>query len=105
MKIFYGVCAALLFVIFIQQRNSLADPDLYPQFDQREETTIKIEPEFIRVERLVDAIINKQRPSIVDVRIPKEYKQAHIKGSVSIPLGEIRLRLAEIPKDRLVVLY
>ncbi len=57
------------------------------------------------MEQLVEDIINKKKPYLVDVRTQEDYKQAHIKGSVSVPLGEIHLRLAEILKDSLVVLY
>jgi rhodanese-related sulfurtransferase len=81
-----------------------ANPGQYPQFAQQGEAS-NVRPEFIRVEQLVEDIINKKKPYLVDVRTEEEYKQAHIKGSVSIPLGEIHLRLAEIPSDRLVVLY
>lgn len=37
---------------------------------------------------------------ILDVRGEGEYKNGHIKGSVNIPLPEIRDRMDEIPKDR-----
>ncbi len=104
MKILYGVCSGLLFVLFIQTGNLAANPDLYPQYSQHQED-LKIQPQFVKVEQLVDDIINKKKPSIVDVRTLKEYEQAHIKGSVSIPLGEIHLRLAEIPRDKPVILY
>ncbi len=104
MKILYGVCTGLLFILFIQSGSLLANPDLYPQYAQHQEA-LKIRPQFVQVEQLVDDIIKKKKPSIVDVRTQQEYEQAHIKGSVSIPLGEIPLRLAEIPKDKLVVLY
>lgn len=104
MKILYGVCTGLLFILFIQSGTLLANPDLYPQFAQQEEA-LKIQPQFVKVEQLVDDIINKKRPLIVDVRNQEEFEQAHIKGSVSIPLGEIPRHLAEIPKDKPVVLY
>ena len=104
MKILYGVCSGLLFILFIHTGNLAANPDLYPQFAQQEEA-LKIQPQFVQVEQLVDYIIEKKRPLIVDVRNQEEFEQAHIKGSVSIPLGEIHRRLAEIPRDKPVVLY
>ncbi len=104
MKILYGVCSGLMCILVIHAGNLLANHDLYPQFAQRQEA-LKIRPQFVKVEQLVDDIIEKKKPSIVDVRTQKEYEQAHIKGSVSIPLGEIPLRLAEIPRDKPVVLY
>lgn len=42
---------------------------------------------------------------LVDVRTPEEYEYGHLKGAYNIPLGEIRERLDEIPKDRTVYLY
>lgn len=40
---------------------------------------------------------------LVDVRTQAEYDEAHIPGSVLIPLDELPDRLAEIPTDRDVV--
>ncbi len=42
---------------------------------------------------------------IVDVRTPGEYAAGHLKGAVNIPLGELRQRAGEIPKDRPVYLH
>ncbi len=37
---------------------------------------------------------------ILDVRQPEEYARDHIDGAVNIPLGELRGRHAELPRDR-----
>jgi glyoxylase-like metal-dependent hydrolase (beta-lactamase superfamily II)/rhodanese-related sulfurtransferase len=37
---------------------------------------------------------------VVDVREPHEYAAGHIPGAVSIPQADLAMRLAEIPKDR-----
>lgn len=42
---------------------------------------------------------------ILDVREPHEYKRGHIQGAVNIPLGELRKRLHEVPKDREIWAY
>lgn len=42
---------------------------------------------------------------IVDVREVYEFKKAHIKGAVNIPLSELRQRYSEIPKDRPVYVH
>ena len=42
---------------------------------------------------------------LVDVRPPEEYAAGHIEGAVSIPIDELRERLAELPADREVVAY
>jgi NADPH-dependent 2,4-dienoyl-CoA reductase/sulfur reductase-like enzyme/rhodanese-related sulfurtransferase len=37
---------------------------------------------------------------LVDVRGPKEFEQWHIPGALNIPLGKLRARLGELPKDK-----
>ncbi|NGQ95923.1 CoA-disulfide reductase [Brevibacillus sp. SYP-B805] len=39
---------------------------------------------------------------LIDVREPVEREKGYIPGSINIPLGELRSRLADIPKDRTV---
>ena len=39
----------------------------------------------------------------IDVRTPAEYELGTIPGFVNIPVDELRVRLAELPKDRLIV--
>ena len=40
---------------------------------------------------------------LLDVREPDEWQAGHIAGAQHIPLGELRERLAEVPKDRTVL--
>jgi len=42
---------------------------------------------------------------VLDVRPAAEYAAGHVPGAVSIPVGELRRRLAELPADREVVAY
>ena len=42
---------------------------------------------------------------VLDVRPAAEYAAGHLPGAVSIPVGELRRRLAEVPADREVVAY
>jgi rhodanese-related sulfurtransferase len=37
---------------------------------------------------------------VLDVRHPTEVAASRVAGSVNIPLGEIRQRLGELPRDR-----
>jgi hydroxyacylglutathione hydrolase len=37
---------------------------------------------------------------VVDVRNPSEHAEGHIEGSVNLPLGRLRERLPELPRDR-----
>ena len=41
---------------------------------------------------------------LIDVRTPAEYREGHIPDVANIPLAELEKRLAEIPKDKKVVL-
>ncbi len=45
------------------------------------------------------------RPFIVDVRSAEAFQQGHIQGAVNIPEAEVGARLAEFPKDKLIVAY
>lgn len=42
---------------------------------------------------------------LIDVREPFEYAADHLDGAVNIPLGELRGRLAELPRDRELLVY
>jgi rhodanese-related sulfurtransferase/DNA-binding MarR family transcriptional regulator len=42
---------------------------------------------------------------VLDVRPATEYAAGHLPGAVSIPVGELRRRLAELPADREIVAY
>jgi rhodanese-related sulfurtransferase len=42
---------------------------------------------------------------VLDVRPAAEYAAGHLPGAASIPVGELRRRLAELPRDREVVAY
>jgi rhodanese-related sulfurtransferase len=41
----------------------------------------------------------------LDVRSPKEYEQVHLPKSTLIPLGALRKRCSEIPRDKEIVTY
>ena len=43
--------------------------------------------------------------TLVDVRTALEYAEWHIPGAINIPLGELRQRSGEIPKDKPVFVY
>jgi rhodanese-related sulfurtransferase len=43
-------------------------------------------------------------PAIVDVREPWEFDRCHIDGALSIPLGQLPTRLAEVPAAQSLVL-
>jgi len=45
------------------------------------------------------------RVVLLDVRTPEEYRQAHLRGALLIPLGELGKRVREIPRDRPLLVY
>ena len=46
-----------------------------------------------------------QAPFVLDVRAPEEFVTGHVPGAVNIPYDQVAARLAEVPKDKDVVLY
>jgi phage shock protein E len=57
-----------------------------------------------------DELLDRQQsataaPYVLDVRTPEEYVAGHVPGAVNIPHDKLASRLAEVPKDRDVVLY
>ena len=40
---------------------------------------------------------------ILDVRQPEEWNESHVPGSTLIPLGELKGRVAEVPRDQEIV--
>jgi rhodanese-related sulfurtransferase len=42
---------------------------------------------------------------VLDVRTPQEFAAGHVPGAVNIPYDQVASQLAEIPKDKDVVLY
>ena len=57
----------------------------------------------INVDKVRELVENKAL--IVDIRERREYENGHIKGTVNIPLSELRERYKEIPKDKPVYLH
>lgn len=43
--------------------------------------------------------------TVLDVRPAEEYRAGHLAGAISIPVGQLRARLRELPKHREVVAY
>lgn len=42
---------------------------------------------------------------VLDVRTPQEYAEGHVPGAVNVPHDQLASRLAEVPKDKDMVLY
>lgn len=92
--------ASFLYEMQRLARDRLAEADRIARdyFDERDE----LEP-VSRADLL--ARIKRKDVIVIDVRPPEEYEAAHIPGARSIPLEELKSRLAEIPADAKVVAY
>ncbi|MEM9380702.1 MAG: MBL fold metallo-hydrolase [Planctomycetota bacterium] len=51
---------------------------------------------------LADRLGGADAPLLLDVRTRGEWDDGHVEGSLNIPLGELRERIEEIPRDRAV---
>ncbi|MCY4488709.1 MAG: rhodanese-like domain-containing protein [Deltaproteobacteria bacterium] len=79
------------------------DPSKYPEY-AKVEPSDKIAIQYVRVEELVQHVLDRKPLTIVDVRQARSYADGHIKGALSIPLGAF-YRGAAVPEEGLVVLY
>jgi rhodanese-related sulfurtransferase len=43
--------------------------------------------------------------ALIDVRLAEDYAAGHIPGAQSFPESELDLRVATLPRDRLIVVY
>lgn len=60
---------------------------------------------FISVDQAKALLDKRERMTFIDVREKAQYDDLHIKDAVNIPLGVLPARLAEVPRNELVVLY
>ena len=49
--------------------------------------------------------VRKGLTTVLDVRPTEEYQVGHISGAISIPLAELKDRLAELPRDQEIIAY
>jgi len=96
--------AILTAVVLFSPRLARADPSKYPEFAQQQ-LPDSITPVFIHIEELVSDLKGGAKPLIIDVRSEEEFREVHILGAVSAPLGEFKDYLKSVPRDRPVVLY
>jgi len=50
-------------------------------------------------------MVKAKKAVFVDVRGKDSYDQNHIKGAISIPLGDVLTRVKEIPRKRFIITY
>lgn len=52
------------------------------------------------------ALIAKNKQVVLlDVRTPDEFRQAHLRGALLIPLAELQKRVSEVPRNRPLLVY
>ena len=52
-----------------------------------------------------EAMVANRRAIWVDVRTPAEYKQERLKGSINIPLNQLRSKARLLPSDKSLIVY
>lgn len=55
--------------------------------------------------RAKELLAKNNRIVLLDVRTPEEYRQAHLRGALLIPLGELGNRVKEIPRGKPLLVY
>lgn len=99
-----GFVTGLAALLLVTAAPAWGDPGKYPEYakaDADDKTAVS----YIRVEELVQHILDRKPLTLVDVRQPLDYTLGHIKGARSIPLGSFYRGADLVPKEGLVVLY
>lgn len=69
--------------------------------------------DFLQARGMLEAVSGKELlrrvrvgdVTVLDVRPTEEYREGHIPGALSVPLPQLRARLAGLPRDREIVAY
>lgn len=48
----------------------------------------------------LDALIRDGDVQVLDVREDREYRRGHVPGALHVPLSELRVRVAGLPRDK-----
>jgi rhodanese-related sulfurtransferase/DNA-binding transcriptional ArsR family regulator len=103
--------------IGVQVCYSLISDEVYKVWKSLRDLTLSISPyihELMNQNRdkymegkllSMDKIIDRDDVYLIDVRPKDEYDAGHIPNATSIPIQDLNIRLAEIPKDKLVITY
>lgn len=57
------------------------------------------------LEDLRRAMVDEPALTLIDVRPRQEFDSGHVPGAINVPFGELADRLAELPRDSVVVAY
>jgi LPXTG-site transpeptidase (sortase) family protein len=61
--------------------------------------------ENISVEEIYEIMTGGEDYILLDVRTPEEFSEGHLEGAVHIPVNELEGRLAELSKDKPIIVY
>ncbi|MDP8266196.1 MAG: FAD-dependent oxidoreductase [Candidatus Aceula meridiana] len=61
--------------------------------------------ESLTPDEVYEKIIKGEDIVLLDVRSPEEYNEAKIKDSILVPLGQLRRRVDELPKDKEIITF
>ncbi len=54
---------------------------------------------------IAEELAKPEKPMVLDIRNPREFATQHIAGGVNVPLNHLQERMAEIPRDRKIVVH
>jgi rhodanese-related sulfurtransferase len=54
---------------------------------------------------IAEELQSNDPPMVLDIRNPREWTAKHIEGSVNVPLNHLPERIAEIPRDRRILVH
>ncbi|MGC4118739.1 MAG: rhodanese-like domain-containing protein [Myxococcales bacterium] len=57
----------------------------------------------ITAAQLKTELASPKPPVVLDVRTLNEFERAHVKGSINVPVDDLRFELAAVPRDRRIV--
>jgi rhodanese-related sulfurtransferase len=69
-----------------------------------ESTSCDLQAKPMPVARLNSSLADKSA-MVLDVRSAEEYAKSHLDGAINLPVGEIEAKVAELPKDKPIIIY
>ena len=90
---------------FFQALRGLAESRLL-EIERVTRDFLQSHPDLEPVDReMLVARVRSGDVTVLDVRPEEEFQAGHLPGAMSVPLGDLERRLAELPRDREVVAY
>jgi rhodanese-related sulfurtransferase len=93
------VCAFFLALRGLAESRLLEIEQVTRQFLEERDVMEAVDRESL-IER-----VQRGEVTVLDVRPVEEYQAGHIPGAISVPLGELKQKLADLPRDREFVAY